>query len=108
MRHKEVRHIAATLLTEVYHGVTIEPHLEPLSGESLSHHSAITEDGAQLDVAMCGFWGGRFEKAFVDIRVFNPRIATAPFHLYIADMSKKREYNTIRECVRSSMQHSHH
>ena len=72
MRHNEVRDITATLLTEVCHGVTIEPYLQPLSGESLSHRSAITEDGARLDVAMYGFWGGRFEKAFVDVRVFNP------------------------------------
>ena len=57
---------------EVCHGVTTEPHLQPLSGESLSHRSAITEDGARLDVAMYGFWGGRFEKAFIDVRVFNP------------------------------------
>ena len=42
------------------------------SGESLAHRSAITEDGARLDVAMYSFWGGRFEKAFVDVRVFNP------------------------------------
>ena len=32
----------------------------------------MTEDGARLDVAMYGFWGGRFERAFVDVRVFNP------------------------------------
>ena len=72
MRHNEVRDITATLLAEVCHGVTIEPHLQPLSGESLSHRSAITEDGARLDVAMYGFWGGRFGKAFIDVRVFNP------------------------------------
>ena len=46
VRHNEVRDITATLLTEVCHGVTTEPHLQPLSGESLSHRSAITEDGA--------------------------------------------------------------
>ena len=44
VRHNEVRDITATLLTEVCHGVTTEPHLQPLSGESLSHRSAITED----------------------------------------------------------------
>ena len=66
------RDITATLLTEVCHGVTTEPHVQPLSGESLSHRSAITEDGARLDVAMYGFWGGRFKRAFVDVRVFNP------------------------------------
>ena len=72
VRHNEVRDITATLLTEVCHGVTTEPHLQPLSGESLSHRSAITEDGARLDVAMYGFWRGRFERALVDVRVFNP------------------------------------
>ena len=62
MTHNEVRDITATLLTEVCHGVITKPHLQPLSGESLSHRSAITEDGARLDVAMYGFWGGRFER----------------------------------------------
>ena len=66
-----MRYITATLPTEVCHGVTIEPHLQPLSGESLYHRFAIIEDGAILDVAMYGFWGGRFEKAFTDVRVFN-------------------------------------
>ena len=23
-------------------------------------------------ISLCGFWGGRFEKAFFDVRVFNP------------------------------------
>ena len=72
MRHNEMKDITATLLTEVCHGVTTEPHLQPLSGESLSHHSANTQDGARLDVAMSGFWGGRFEKAFIDLKIFNP------------------------------------
>ena len=69
MRHNEV---TTTLLTEVCHGVTTEPHLQPLSRESMYHRSAITEDGARLDIAMYGFWGGRFEKAFLDVKVFNP------------------------------------
>ena len=72
LRHNEVRDITASWLTEVCHGVAIEPHLQSLTGEELSHNSAITDDGARLDVAMYGFWGGRFEKAFVDVRVFNP------------------------------------
>ena len=72
IRHNEVRDITASLLSEVCHGVTIEPHLQPLTGEVMSHNTAVTEDGARLDVAMYGFWGGRFEMAFVDVRVFNP------------------------------------
>ena len=72
IRHNVVRDITASLLTEVCHGVTIEPHLQPLTGEVMSHKTAVTEDGARLDVAMYGFWGNCFEKAFFDIRVFNP------------------------------------
>ncbi len=34
--------------------------------------SAITTEGARLDVAANGFWGGRYEKTFVDVRLFNP------------------------------------
>ena len=65
VRHNEVRDITATLLTEVGHGVTTEPHLQPLSGESLSHCSAITEDRVySVLVAMYGFWGGKF---FIDV-----------------------------------------
>ena len=33
IRHNEVRDITASLLSEVCHGVTIEPHLQPLTGE---------------------------------------------------------------------------
>ena len=60
IRHNEVRDITATLLSEVCHNVSIEPHLQSLTGEILSHHRANTEDNVRLDVAACG---GRFEKA---------------------------------------------
>ena len=54
------------------HDVCIEPHLQPLSGEILSTRSANTGDEARLDVAASGFLGGRFERIFIDVRVFNP------------------------------------
>ena len=72
IRHNEVRDLLANLLTEVCHDVSIEPHLQPLNGESFSTRSASIEDSARLDVAASGFWGGRFERAFFDVRVFNP------------------------------------
>ena len=46
----------------------------PFSGETLSTRSATTEDNARLDVAASGFWGGRFEGAFFDVRGFNPYV----------------------------------
>ena len=48
VRHNEMRDITATLLSEVCHGVTTEPHLQSLLRESLSYHSAIIEDGAPI------------------------------------------------------------
>ena len=35
------------------------------------HIDRQSDNEARLDVAMYGFWGGRFEKAFVHVRVFN-------------------------------------
>ena len=34
--------------------------------------STITTDGARLHISTNNFWGGRFEHAFMDVRVFNP------------------------------------
>ena len=63
--HNEVRDLTANLMAEVCHNVSIEPHLQPLSGEDLHGASANTEAGARLDVAACGFWGRRFDRAFL-------------------------------------------
>ena len=66
----------ADLLSEVCHCVSIEPHLQSAEGEDLRGASANTTDGARLDIAANGFWGGRFERAFFDVRVFNPHAPT--------------------------------
>ena len=76
IRHNEIRDLTAELLSEVCHSVSIEPHLQPLGGETLRGASANIEDGARLDIAANGFWGGRFERAFFDVRVFNPHAPT--------------------------------
>ncbi len=72
IRHNEIRDITADLLTEICHDVSVEPDLQPLTGETLAHRTANISDGARLDVSMKGFWGGRQEKTFLDVRVFNP------------------------------------
>ena len=46
---------------EVCSNVSVEPHLQPVTGEILGGASANTEDGARLDVAADGFWGGRYD-----------------------------------------------
>lgn len=108
LRHNEVRDLTASWLTEVCHGVAVEPHLQLVSGEQLTYNSAITEDGARLDVAMYGFWGGRFEKAFLDVRVFNPcarsNRGTSLRTVYRKhEQEKRRHYEQrVREIERAS------
>ena len=52
--------------------MAIEPHLQPLQGEALHNQSSNRQNGARLDIAADGFWGSRHERAFFDVRVFNP------------------------------------
>ena len=75
LRHNEIRDLTACnrLLTEVCHQVQVEPELQPVSNpDSFSLSTANTQEGAQLDIVMNGFWGSRSESCFVDVRVFNP------------------------------------
>ena len=58
-----------TMLNAVCHDVTTEPPLQPLTGEAFIASSVKRDDQARLDISACGFWGGRFEKAFFDVRV---------------------------------------
>ena len=72
LRHNEIRDLTANLMTEVCHDVCVEPDLQKLTGEVLQGSSSNTQDGARLDIAASGCWGGRHEKTFFDVRVFNP------------------------------------
>ena len=72
LRHNEIRDLTAYLLAEVCHDVGIEPNLQPLTGEVLSEPSSIGQYGARLDIAASGCWGGRHERTYFDVRVFNP------------------------------------
>ena len=72
IRHNEIRDLTANLMTEVCHNVSIEPHLQPITGETFPAMTANTKDDARSDIAADGFWGGRFERTFFDVRVFNP------------------------------------
>ena len=72
IRHNEIRDLTATLLTEVCQDVCIEPGLQLISNEVLTDATTNTQDGALLDIAANGFWGGTYQKTFFDVRVFNP------------------------------------
>ena len=76
IKHNEIHDLTASLLTEVCHEVQVELTLQPLSGEYFDHTTLKTEDVAHLDVAMNRFSGGRYEKSYVDVKVFNPLAPT--------------------------------
>ena len=90
IRHNEIRNLTATLLTEVCHDVCIEPGLQPVSNETLTGASANRQDGARLDIAASGFWGGTFERTFFDVRVFNPH-APSNRHTQLRSCYRKHE-----------------
>ena len=66
IRHNEIGDLTATLLTEVCSSVTIEPDLQALTTEEFSNRTANISESARLDITANGFWGGRFEKTFLD------------------------------------------
>ena len=95
-RHDGIRDIVAKMVEGVSYDVQTEPPLEPVSGERLQTGSNIKVE-ARLDIAARGFWQ-RGEKAFFDVRVFDPFAKT---HLCRNlesvfkqnETDKKREYN---------------
>ena len=105
IRHNEIRDLTANLLTEVCNDVCIEPDLQPITGEVLAGASSNAQDGARLDIAANGFWGGRFERTFFDVRVFNPH---APSNRHSNcyrkhELEKKRQYEQrVREVEHAS------
>ena len=46
--------------------------------------------GVRLDIAANGFWGGRFERTFLGVRVFNPHAPTNRKSIH--EEEKKRTY----------------
>ena len=50
--------------------------MQPLADEVMARASSNTTDGARLDMAVNGLWGGHFETTYLDVRVFNPSAAT--------------------------------
>ena len=74
LRHNTLRDTTAKLLSVVCHDVKVEPQLHPLTGESLEERTANHSAEARLDISARGFWTSG-QKAFFDVRVFNPTAA---------------------------------
>ena len=115
--HLGLRYVPASVVTDRQTDRTTTVPLAHARG--LINATAISDDGARLDIAANGFWGGRSERAFFDVRVFSPhapsnrqpRVGYArllPTCYRKHENQKKRAYEQrVREVERGSfMDHS--
>ena len=72
IRHNKIQDTTASLLAGVYHDVSTEPHLQPLTGEALTMRTANSGTEARLDICASGLWDNRLSRTFFDVRVFHP------------------------------------
>ena len=94
LRHNKIRDLTATLLTEVCSQVCVEPELQPVQhSDEFRLATSNTQDSARLDVAINGFWGGRSERCFIDVHVFN---AFAPSNSSSSLSSTFRKHEKIK------------
>ena len=96
IRHNEVRDLYVNLKSEVRHDARIEPDLQPITGEAFSRTSTIVNDGTMLGISASGFWGVWFERAFLDVRVFNPHDQSSRQHSLSA---MYRKHESIMGCL---------
>ena len=95
-------------MSEVCHVVGKEPNLQPVTEERLTHRTANREDGARLDIVAESFWGRDRQRAFFDVRVFNPfaqsHVNTTITQCYRKnELEKKRSYDErVREIEHGS------
>jgi len=97
IRHNKLRDITAQLLSKVCNNVSIEPPLQPLSGERLTPQTANQQDDTRADIHARGFWGQQ-QKCFFDIRVFHPN-AQSYWKTSISPIYR-RHLQKETECVR--------
>jgi len=96
-RHDHIRDLLGEIVAEVCSDTELEPHLQPLSGESLDvGRTANLEDGARVDIRARGFWT-RQQNAFFDVRVTHPKASLlscseVSSQLRTHEKKKKNEY----------------
>ena len=70
IRHNDLRHLTAKILSEVCYDAEIEPTVVPLSGEDLSNQTANRSNETRFDVRVRGFWEREQQQLF-DLEVFD-------------------------------------
>ena len=111
IRHNKLRDITVQLLSKICNDVSIEPPLQPLSGERLTPWTANQQYDAKADIHAHGFWG-RQQSAFFDIRVFHPNAQsyqkTSISSIYRHhELQKKRKYGDCQATIENKSLPAH-
>jgi len=98
MRHNTIRDFTARLLSKICRDVKIEPLLQILEGTEDLQRWTDRSDEARLDIAARGSFWVTGQKAFFDVKVFNPLakryVSLDPQRCYeINEKEKKKCYN---------------
>ena len=106
VRHNEIRDTFANLISEICRDVAVEPLLQPLDGEKFDRNSTGTDD-ARLDIKANGLWGTVFERAFFDVKIFNPLAKSCPktirdSYKYYEELKKLKYEQRIRDVENST------
>ena len=65
LRRNELQNITTGFMKEVCNDVSIEPRLQPLTGESIRYESSNRANYARLDIKANGFWDCSHQSAFL-------------------------------------------
>jgi len=98
LRHNSIRDLTAKMLSEVCKDVRVEPHLNPMTGETMGEVTANTSDEARLDISARGFWVSG-QKAFFDIRLYVQYVQKfKSLKSLRKPMRKRKSVSTTKEC----------
>ena len=91
IRHNELKDFTTKIMSEVCHDVRLEPHLQPLTGESFTLATANTEDAARLNISALGVWGNWYQCVFnLNALSYHKLQLSSPYQRQ--EREKKRQY----------------
>ena len=108
IRHNEVCHLTACLMTEICHDVQVEPHSHPFSSEVMRYRSAVTDNNASVDIRVSSFWRYLHHSAYIDAQLvfsifLQPPIDLPPWLILSVDMRLRSVVLMRNEFVKLSM-----
>ena len=80
--------VTNNLLSQVCSNVQVEPQLQPVSGETLSHCTSNADEQARLDISAKGFW----HLLMLDCSILWPKVILINLCLVAAAKMKMRAY----------------